>query len=152
MAQVFLAQTPDALPLQPFSLNAPIQAKRNWQLWQCVGRVPAEREDCIAAACQHQRALIIDWAIAAGKKQSKFSEQPITRKEPVTLAWGYGSRPGSFQRAIQPSFPGELHEVPFDDLPAGSEPPKCGFQGVTTRAYKDSRGLTQYESVELPFN
>ena len=154
VAQVFIAQHPDALPLKSFSLNAPIQSKRNWALWQCAGRVAAESEDLIPAACQHQRKLIIDWAIAAGKRQSKFSDAPLTRKGdvPITLCWGYGARPGSFQRALQPSFPGELNLVPFEDLPGGSDPPRCGFQGVTTMAYKDANGLTQYGSVELPFN
>jgi hypothetical protein len=154
VAQVFIAQDPDALPLMPFSFNTPIQAKRNWALWQCVGRVAAESEDMIDAACQHQRRLIIDWAIAAGKKQGKFSDAPLTRKGdvPITLCWGYGARPGSFQRALQPSFPGELNLVPYEDLPSGTEPPRCGFQGVPTMSYRDGSGLTQYTSVELPFN
>lgn len=154
VAQVFIAQDPDALPLMPFSFNTPIQAKRNWALWQCVGRVAAESEDMIDAACQHQRRLIVDWAIAAGKKQGKFSDAPLTRKSnvPITLCWGYGARPGSFQRALQPSFPGELNLVPYEDLPSGTEPPRCGFQGVPTMSYRDASGLTQYTSVELPFN
>jgi hypothetical protein len=75
----------------PYTVNVPLRTRKQWEAWQLVGVISARTTDDIPAAINYQRQLILDWAIAMGRKSSRGSSQPIRRAEPFLLAWTPGA-------------------------------------------------------------
>lgn len=113
--------------------------------WRNVGLVAAKDEASLPQAVERQRDLIEAWACEF-VRDFRTDGKLMTRRKPIKLAYGF--KPNGFRKAIEPTYQGELVEVPKSTSLDESVP--CGFLGTTSRSKKGEKGGFRFVEVRLP--